>query len=152
MSVTPEFIEPEKRYVHPAIEQNYPVMKLDDVVIDWIHEHSQKRVMKKFEGRKEMSKDLPRIFMWSASEFMNFHSDEERAEIIKRFLAIDGNKIFLTERQSEVTYNVFYIREWEGQRQDNRTQWGTLAWNNRVETVTKIHPLIKCINIKTLLY
>ena len=149
INCTPTFGIPIKRYTHPAIKQDYPVMYLSGIEIHWIHEDTEESALRKFEGRRELSKDLPRIFLWSSSEFLNIHGMDDRRRIMKRFTNLDEMKIFLTERPNEVQESVFLVPEYQGKEQTDRTDWGAMMWNDRKLTAQTFKNIIECINTRT---
>ena len=117
IKIDPIFIIPEKRYNWKDGDIKYPVMKLDDIEIHWIHDDSSKLVMKKWVGRLSKSKNLDKIFLWSASEMLQKHSVEDRKKMIDEFMSIKYPSIFLTDRKedeyNEKNHICRFIESWK---------------------------------------
>lgn len=146
MSLTPEFVTPSPRswmrdtgdcrYRAGEI-RDYVVMSIGGIEIHWIHEpvDRTRQLMIKYNGRLELSRGLRKIFLWSASEILNRHSDSERANLLKRFMSIENRSVFLTEREDEVfedeNHITVFIPEWKGCRQTDRDRFNALVWNHQ---------------------
>lgn len=132
----PIFDKPKNRYIHSAISDDYPVMYLDDVEIHWIHEVDTDSIIRKFEARLDLSKDLDKIFLWTSSEFFNIHSNDERDKIFNEFISIDYRTIFLTEIENESKLNnekhiCYFVKEWENYSQLQRNSSNVCSWSNQ---------------------
>jgi len=139
MNLKPEIIENYDKNIrfekHLGIKSNYVLMKLDDIVIHWIHETSAATVLANWNRRKERSIDCEKVFVWTTSEFQEIYSDDKREVLIKRFCNIPEFTILITERKNEVLNEtnsiIHYIPIWDGNKQDYRNGWGGIAWNNQ---------------------
>ena len=120
---------------HHEVSNSYVLMKIEDIEIHWIHEYSKDIVLSKWNRRLERSFNHDRFSIWTASEFMQIHDDNERKELINRFCNLPEYTILLTERKNEEVYTdnyaVIFIPQWENMRQDDRYVWGFLKWNFR---------------------
>lgn len=114
-----------------------PVMILDDVEIHWMHEvlGSEQLILKKWYGGLERGRGLPRVFILSVSELFNIHSDEERKQLIDRWMRLDGVSIFITNNANEAYRNsnhiCYYFATWDGHTQHDRTSVFFPRWNDR---------------------
>ena len=83
------------------------------------------QVLAKWKGRAKLSKNKQKIFIWDSSSFQTQHTDIERAELIKRFNALNGWTFFLTERPEEEsesgTHIIKYLPRWQGKVQSDRS-------------------------------
>lgn len=136
VSIEPIFGEPEnkiwekdfgsKRYMHPDVDQNYIVMYLGDIEIHWIHETNKDLLLKKYKGRLETSKNYRKIFLWCDAEVFNYHSDEERKNLVNRFNKIHDKTIFLTKYKNEEFIDdsciVKFIEIWENRSMYERVE------------------------------
>ena len=115
---------------------SYPVMLLEDIEIHWAHDTSQSQILKKFIGRYELGKNLKRIFVWSAAEMFNLHTDIERRLLLKDFLSSPDKTIFLTNKKEEVfedeNHLSIFIPEWEGKDESERRLDFVPVWNNQI--------------------
>lgn len=117
------------------IYPKYPLMKLDDIEIHWIHEDKPEVVLEKWKRRMERGKDLEPVFTWSASEFMSPKDGEIREKFINEFCELPYFSIFLTERPKEQkdgnNFVIRYIESFQDKEQNDRMQWHFLRWNNQ---------------------
>lgn len=143
MSLTPRFDLPpvnliferdtgSKTYLDKRSIPTYVIMFLGDVEIHRIHETNVQQLIKKFNCRKEISKGLDHIFLWSDAEMINIHSDEERRNLINRFTNINKKSIFLTQHKEEEMENhntiIKYIPEWKDKSQYDRDKIFKINW------------------------
>lgn len=113
----------------------YPVMFLGDIEIHWIHEKSEKLLMKKYRERLKVSKELEPVFLWSDPEMFNIHSEAERFWFLCRFYLMPEKTIFLTkyrhEAMDEKTTKRIFVPEWEGKSQFDRHRQNFMnTWYN----------------------
>lgn len=125
----------------------YPVMHLDDIEIHWIHDKKINNITKKFNGRYELEKDLEKIFVWSAPEILNLHTDKNRKKLIDTFLSLENKSIFLTNRQEEVfedeNHISVFINKWENLLETDRTNRYTVKWSDQRFIAQQIIEVIK---------
>jgi len=113
----------------------YPVMFLGDIEIHWIHETSEKLLMKKYRERLKVSKELEPVFLWSDPEMFNIHSEEEERDLFYKFCDMDRKTIFLTKdpqrNGSDGNTRVIFVPEWEGKSQFDRYRQNFMnTWYN----------------------
>jgi hypothetical protein len=117
---------------------DYPVMHLlDGVEVHWIHETptAAHHLFRKVHDRYLSAREYKKFFLWSASEMMNRHSEEERSKLLKKFMGVDGYSIFLTEREEEKfeddSHIIEFVPEWKENSQEDRDRFFGLNWNNQ---------------------
>jgi uncharacterized protein (DUF1919 family) len=115
----------------------YAVSHLNDVEIHWIHDYHIDTILKKYQGRLELDKNITnKIFVWCQSEMFNIHTEEKRKELIYRFLNIKYKSIFLTndfnlqyENDNHICY---YVDEWKDKDIHKRDNYYLIPWNNQL--------------------
>jgi uncharacterized protein (DUF1919 family) len=134
--------------LHTEVKHNYPLMVLDDIEIHWIHETSANDVLSNWERRMERTNNDNLVFIWTASEFMQIHDEDERRELINRFCCLPEYTIFLTERPEEAVvgdnFIVKFVPSWKNKTQEDRYPWGFLTWNNQL---TSSDEILKIVNV-----
>jgi len=140
MKLTPKFIENYNRDIklkgHTEVVNNYILMMLGDIEIHWIHESSINVFLPKWNRRIDRSLDKERTSIWTTSEFMQYHNDEERKLLISRFCNLPEYSVLLTERKEEEVYEknyaIIFVPQWENKQQNDRHVWGFLKWNDQL--------------------
>lgn len=129
------------------IYPNYPLLKLNDIEIHFIHEGDIETVRNKWERRLERGNDIEPIFTWSASEFMEPREGEVRQELIDRFCSVPHFSIFLTERQHEEksgdNFVIKFIPAFSDKKQDDRFPYKFTCWNNQYAIAMHIESIMK---------
>lgn len=158
LSLTPIFGEPKlntkwrlqsgsDRIVHSTSYIKYPVYHLGDVEVHCIHDDDEKHILKKFTGRYEIGKHLERMYIWSAAEIFNLHTEEERKDLVSRFLSLKGKSIFLTNKKEEEfedeDHISLFVEKWEGCKETSRRKDFLLSWIDQGWIADKIHEIIK---------
>jgi len=116
-------------YQEKTISPGYPVTYLDlqgeePIEIHWIHEDDEKTLLETYKRRRERIFEK-KLFVWSTSEFINNHTEEERKKIIDEFNKIP-NSLLITNNPDE---NGIFVPEWEGKT--NRNYYHTYDFNDQ---------------------
>ena len=116
---------------------NYATMHLGDIEVHWIHKAfvDAPKMLDKFKKRHLKSIGLQRIFVWSAAEIFNTHSEYCREFLLDTYLSSPDRSVFLTNRRSEVfeddLHTSVFISEWENCNEEERRVDGVLAWGDQ---------------------
>lgn len=119
-------------YVHPSISLPYPVMKLDDIEIHWIHETDQNKLLDKFNRRADRLRKLMEnkpdniVCFWTFGQMFNEYKNiDEYKDIISRFMSCKYRTIFVGPDQFKHLANNNNSFYYEIPNWNNENSWNT---------------------------
>lgn len=132
LSLQPHICHPTDKFIHEVISPSYPVVILDDIRIDFIHEKPDK-LYEKYMRRADRFANTEPYLVWSFSEMMSDH--ENHQNIIDAFLSTNTTNtkaIFLgpPRLKSEKEFYIT-IEKWEN-CDSHRDTYGVPVFNDQL--------------------
>ena len=139
----PEFVKPCEGAFYRDTGDVYfghevhPVMRLGDVEIHWIHENvgSENAILRKWHGRIERGRGMPRVAVLSASELLNLHAPADRDLLRDEFMKVGMPSLMLSERAEDVVnvpnHRCDCVPGWSLHNQWDRDNAFFPVWNHR---------------------
>jgi len=128
-SLEPKFIKSEDKYR----SWNYPIVMLEDVRIDFIHETNDSVLYEKYKRRAKRFFNTEPCLVWSYYEMFSYHDNYHL--VIDKFLSFEAKTIFVGPEDFKSEKGQYII---EGDQNVERDSYGVTFTNFQLMIIERV--------------